>query len=210
MSNESTEKPKSKYKFKCMEQKCSTRACHVRPNVNVTFGDLGRWTTQNYLQHILGGLTIKMLNEETGEMAIVTKRIPLKEDTDGSACIFYQEEANGCAIRFSRPISCRTYPLSFNGEKYFLSSKDCPGIGIGEATTEALKEASALAEQEFKERVETLVALPALYTVIMAPIIQQSAEAMQSLSEEDRKKMDEILSKSKPDKGGNEDNPNGQ
>lgn len=180
-----------------MEQKCTTKACHIRPNVNVTFGDLARWTSQNYLQHIMGGLTVTMLDEETGTMGIVTKRIPLKEDAEETACIFYQEEANGCAIRFSRPISCRTYPLAFDGNKYFLSSKDCPGVGKGEPTKEALKEASTLAEQEFKERVDTFATLPALYTVIMAPIIQQSAEAMQSLSEEDRKKMDEILSKSK-------------
>jgi Fe-S-cluster containining protein len=190
------EKQKSKYTFKCMEQKCTTRACHIRPNVNVTFGDLGRWTAQEYLQHILGGVTVRMLDPETGKMALETKRIPLKDESEGDACIFYQEEANGCAIRFSRPISCQTYPLEYNGEKYYLSSKDCPGVGMGEVSKEALQEARKLAEQEYIERVETMAALPAAYAVIMGPIIQQSAEAMQSLSEEDRKKMDEILARS--------------
>ena len=62
---------------------------------------------------------------------------------------------------------------------------------------EALQEARRLAEQEFNERRETATALPAIYSVLMNQMIRQSAEAMQSLSEEDRKKMDEILSKSK-------------
>lgn len=140
----------------------------------------------------------------------MTKRIPLKDDDERTACIFYEEEANGCAIRFSRPISCRAYPLAFDGEKYFLSDKDCPGVGKGEPTREALMEARGIAEQEFKERIETLTALPALYTVIMTPIIQQSTEAMRSLSEEDRKKMDEILSKSKSDESENQSGVNGQ
>ncbi|MFX1369332.1 MAG: YkgJ family cysteine cluster protein [Promethearchaeota archaeon] len=190
------DKEKSKYTFKCLEQKCSTRACHIRPHVNVTFGDLGRWTAQEYLPHILGGVTVRMLDPETGKMVFETKRIPLKNESDGDACIFYQEEANGCAIRFSRPISCQTYPLEYNGTKFFLSSKDCPGVGKGEVSKEALQEARKLAEQEYIERVETMASLPATYTVIMAPIIQQSAEAMQNLSEEDRKKMDEILARS--------------
>ena len=137
-----------------------------------------------------------MLDPETGKMSMETKRVPLKDESEGDACIFFQEEANGCAIRFSRPISCRTYPLEYNGTKFLLSSKDCPGVGQGEVSKDALQEARKLAEQEYIERIETFAALPATYTVIMAPIIQQSAAAMQSLSEEDRKKMDEILARS--------------
>jgi hypothetical protein len=84
----------------------------------------------------------------------------------------------------------------FNGEKYTLSSKDCPGVGEGEVSKEALQESRKLAEQEFNERRETTAALPAVYSVMMNQMIRQSAEAMQNLSEEDRKKMDEILAKS--------------
>ncbi|MFX1484956.1 MAG: hypothetical protein ACFFCP_17395, partial [Promethearchaeota archaeon] len=104
-----------------------------------------------------------------------------------------------CEIRYSRPISCRTYPLEFNGEKYVLSSKDCPGVGQGEVSKEALQEARSLAEQEFNERIETISSLPVIYTIIMNQMLRQSAEAMQNLSEEDRKKMDEILGKSSTD-----------
>jgi hypothetical protein len=69
-------------------------------------------------------------------------------------------------------------------------------VGEGEVTKEALQEARNLAEQEFNERKETTVALPAVYSVMMNQMIKQSTEAMQNLSEEDRKKMDEIIAKS--------------
>ena len=147
--------------------------------------------------NILPGITFHLPASEQDTFYFETVRKPLTSDSETTACIFYNEEANACEIRYGRPISCQTYPLEFNGEKYVLSSKDCPGVGEGEVSKEALQEARRLAEQEFNERRETATALPAIYSVLMNQMIRQSAEAMQSLSEEDRKKMDEILSKSK-------------
>ena len=77
-------------------------------------------------------------------------------------------------------------------------------------TKEALQEARNLAEQEFNERKETTVALPAIYSVLMNQMLKQSAEAMQNLSEEDRKKMDEILAKSNEGSEGEEGTSTGQ
>ena len=77
--------------------------------------------------------------------------------------------------------------------------KNCPGVGNGEVSKDALKEARDLAEQMFKERGDTLTTIPALYSLIMTQMLRQSAEAMKNLSEDDRKKMDEILKKSNPD-----------
>ncbi|MHA2081911.1 MAG: YkgJ family cysteine cluster protein, partial [Candidatus Thorarchaeota archaeon] len=139
-----------------------------------------------------------------------TLRKPLESDPETTACIFYNEQANACEIRYGRPISCQTYPLEFNGEKFVLSSKDCPGVGEGEVTKEALEEARNMAEQEFNERKETTVALPAIYSVMMNQMIKQSTEAMQNLSEEDRKKMDEIIAKSNEEPGTEEGSSTGQ
>ena len=58
-----------------------------------------------------------------------------------------------------------------------------------------MREAKQLAEKEYEERVETITALPAVYSVIMGQMLRQSAEAMKNLSDEDRKKLDEIMSK---------------
>lgn len=187
---------KSKYTFKCLEQKCDTKACHIRPQVLVTIGDFARWMSQGYIMHILPGITIHMPVSEQDSFYFETLRKPLESDPEATACIFYNEQSNACEIRYGRPISCQTYPLVFNGENYVLSSKDCPGVGQGEVSKEALQEARTLAEQEFNERKETTAALPAVYSVMMNQMIKQSTEAMQNLSEDDRKKMDEIIAKS--------------
>lgn len=179
---------KSKYSFKCLEQKCTTKACHTRPIINVTFGDLSRWTSQGYLMNIIPGITLKLPQSEQESLILQTARKPLESDPEQDCCIFYNEKANGCEIRYSRPLSCRTYPLEYNGEKYYLSSKDCPGVGQGEVSKEALQEARVIAEQEFNERTETNSALPAVYSVIMTELIRQSAEAMKKQAEEDKNK----------------------
>jgi len=121
-------------------------------------------------------------SEDEGIILEMTRK-PLEEEPENTSCIFYNEKANGCEIRYSRPISCRTFPLEYNGEKYYLSSKDCPGVGQGEVSKEALQESRSLAEQEYRERVETFAALPAIYSVIMTELIRQSAEAMKKQSE---------------------------
>ena len=184
-----------KYSFECEEQKCDTSACHTRPHVTVTFGDISRWTTQNYLQQILPGVILQTPKAETDLIGLEMARKPLQKDTEMTACVFYHEESNGCQIRYSRPISCRTYPLQFDGEKYRVIDKNCPGVGMGEVTKEALQENKELAEHEYKERLETLATLPGVYAIFMGQMIRQSAEAMQGLSEEDRKQLEEIMTK---------------
>lgn len=195
-----------KYSFNCLEQKCETAACHVRPHVKVTFGDISRWTTQNYLQQIMPGVTLLIPQTETDLISLEMARMPLQKDPEKTSCIFYHEESNGCQIRYSRPISCRTYPLQFDGEKYRVIDKECPGVGKGEVTKEALQEHKELAEQDYKERIETLTILPGVYAIFMGQMIRQSAEAMQGLSEEDRKRLEEIMSKSdKPEESENQE-----
>jgi Fe-S-cluster containining protein len=184
-----------KYSFKCLEQKCETAACHIRPQVSVTLGDINRWTTQNYLQQILPGVILRIPKSEKDFIGLEMARKPLQKDTEKTACIFYHEESNGCQIRYSRPISCRTYPLQYDGEKYKIIDKDCPGVGKGEITKEALREHKELAEQEYREKIETLTILPSVYAIFMGQMIKQSAEAMQDLSDEDRKQLEEIMTK---------------
>jgi hypothetical protein len=145
--------------------------------------------------NILPGIVLKVPQSEQEWFSLETARKPLEGEEEETACIFFNEEANGCEIRYSRPLSCQTYPLEYNGEKYYAVTKDCPGIGKGEVSKDFLQEARKLAEQEFEERKLTDSALPAMYSVIMSQMVRQSAEAMQKMSEEDRKKMEELLSK---------------
>lgn len=187
-----SEKPK--YSFKCLENECPQRVCCTREPVTVTLGDIVRWSEQDYLSHVVPGVVIQMPESESDALILVTARRRLKKDPSRTACVFYHEESNACSIRYARPISCRTFPLQFAGEKFVLSNKECSGIGKGEVARDALKEARDTAEQEFKERSETEKTLPGLYTVLMSLMLRQSAEAMKDLSDEDRKRIDEIMS----------------
>ncbi len=144
---------------------------------------------------ILFGLEIHLPADENDIMTIETARKPLKKTPEKTACIFFHEDSNACSIRFGRPISCQVFPLSYNGEKFVVLDKTCEGIGKGEVTREALKEVKELAEREYKEAAETETTLPALYNVFMTHALKQSAEAMKGLSEEDRKRLEEIMSK---------------
>jgi len=143
-----------------------------------------------------------MPQSETDALILVTARRQLKKDASKTACVFYHEESNACSIRYARPISCRTFPLQFAGENFVLSNKECSGIGKGEVARDALKEARNTAELEFKERLETEKTLPGLYTVFMSLMLRQSAEAMKDLSDEDRKRIDEIMSRRSPGEEG--------
>jgi Fe-S-cluster containining protein len=183
-----------KYSFKCLGQNCETQACHFREQVNVTIDDLARWTQAGHLQNILPGLRFNLPQSENEPIAIETRRKDL-EDQDGTACIFYHEESSACEIGYNKPISCQTYPLKYNGKKFYVSDRDCPGVGEGEVTKEALKEVKEKAEQDFHERQRTQASLPALYSLIMGQLMQQSAQAMQDLSEEDRKRIQDIMAR---------------
>ncbi|MGV9103324.1 MAG: YkgJ family cysteine cluster protein [Promethearchaeia archaeon] len=185
---------KKKYSFKCLEQNCESQACHLREHVNVTVDDLARWMDAGYLQNILSGLVFKLPKSENEQIMIETRKKDL-ENQEGTACIFYHEESRVCEIEYSRPISCRTYPLKYNGDKFYVSNRECPGIGKGKINRENLKKAKEKAEQDFNERNRTISSLPALYSLIMGQLMQQSAEAMQGLSEEDRKRVQDIMSK---------------
>lgn len=149
--------------------------------------------------NILPGVSLSLPESEEGRISLETARKPLEEEAESTCCIFFNEKANGCEIRYSRPISCRTYPLEYNGERYYLSSKDCTGVGQGEVNKQVLQEARDLAEQDFRERTETDAALPAVYSVIMTELIRQSAEAMKKRSEDEKKETDENSSQDPKD-----------
>ena len=186
---------KKKYSFKCQEQSCADRVCCTRSPVTVTFGDLSRWIVQNYVQQIFPGLTMKIPRAEDEVFSLETLRKPLEEGSDQTSCIFFVKDSNACAIRFARPISCQTFPLAHDGEKFYVTDNSCSGIGKGEVTKEVLQEQRGLAEQELRERSETLSALPGVYSIIMSDMMRQSAEMMKGMSPEDREKLEELMSK---------------
>jgi len=190
---------KSKYSFKCLGQECETQACHTRDQVRVTIGDLSRWTTNNQLNYVLGGIGIFPDITDSKKLTMATFPKPLKDNPENRACVFYNEESKSCNIAYFKPISCKTYPLKYDGTKFYVSDKNCPGVGEGEVTKESLKTAKDLAEQDYNERMTTLHVLPAFYNVIMNMITLQNQVAMGGLSEEDKEALEKIMAKTKPE-----------
>ncbi|MFW9909508.1 MAG: YkgJ family cysteine cluster protein [Candidatus Thorarchaeota archaeon] len=190
---------KMKYSFKCLEKECASQSCHYRPQVRVTFGDISRWTSQNLLSTAIGGIGV--MNDKAAPNLITLAMYPIKskERSENTVCIMFNEKEKTCKINQAKPISCRTYPLEYDGEKYYLSDKTCDGIGKGEITKDALKDAKELAEQDYNERMYARYLLPALYNVIMNTIALQQEVLLQGLSKEDREQLEMLLAKGEPD-----------
>lgn len=98
-------------------------------------------------------------------------------------------------------MSCRTYPLEFDGKNFTVVDVDCPGIGEEGMSKEDLKEMRETAKHMFYELTRMRISLPVLSQIIsqkvMMDLMRQNMEAMSKMSDEDRAKLDEILKKEK-------------
>jgi Fe-S-cluster containining protein len=191
----------SKFKFEC--QKCGA-CCQNRDPIPVTFSDLTRWTKQgSFMSIILPHLELRGVSEEDslGQLAIVPF-VKMKDEDENrkGTCPFYDEENKICNIYFTLPLFCKTFPLYFNGEKYYVADPTCPGIGEGDMTKEKLLEMRNTAVQDFNERADTTIALIPLQGLFIRHFMKQSQDQVDKMSAEDKKKLDELLKKSQDDK----------
>jgi Fe-S-cluster containining protein len=197
-SQEKEIKPKGKkFKFECT--RCG-ECCQNREPIPVTFDDLSRWTTEGSLMSIiLPHLELRSISEqdEISKIAIVPF-IKMKDTNDDGlgTCPFYDDENKMCNIYFSMPINCKTFPLSYNGEKYYISDPSCPGIGKGTMTKEKLEEMRDNAVKDFTQRSETALAMIPLQGMFIRYFMKQSQEQVERLSDDEKAKLDELIQKS--------------
>ena len=189
---------KTKFKFECT--KCGA-CCQNRKAIPVTFTDLARWTKQGtFMQIILPHLELASLSEadEIAKIAIIPY-IKMKDaDENGvGMCPFFDPENNICNIYFTMPIFCKTFPLSFNGQKFYVSDSTCEGIGKGSMTKETLLEMRETAIKDYNQRAETSLSMVPLQGMFIRHFMKQSQETVDRLSEEDQKKLDELINKTK-------------
>ncbi len=192
----SKEKP-SKFKFECT--RCGT-CCQNQDSIPVTFTDLARWTKQgSFMSIILPHLELGSISEddELGKLALVPYiAVKDKDDNGKGTCPFYDEENKMCNIYFTLPVFCKTFPLSYNGEKYYISDPSCPGIGQGSMTKEKLLEIRNVAMRDFNERADTTIAMVPLQGLFIRHFMKQSQETVDRLSDEEKTKLDELIKKS--------------
>jgi Fe-S-cluster containining protein len=158
----------------------------------VYFEDIKRWSMDQTLNVAFANLEYSL---EAGYPMII-----LKKYSNEQLCAMFNKETNRCNIYYSKPISCSAYPLGFNGNAFFIIDKECQGLDQGSMTKEALKEMRDRAKLDFECRTQTSATLPLLNLLFMQFMQKQSQEALGSLSEEDKKKLEEILSKERAPK----------
>ena len=177
-----TEKPRQRYKFECT--RCG-ECCASKKEVQVTFGDLTRWIQKGTINAILPHLRMEIKDQ--------IPFLVLKQRDNGEKCPLYDSENKACNIYHSMPCSCRSFPLGFNGTKYFLVDRSCPGIGKGVMSKEQLEQDRESARMHFEETAQTLTILPIIHILTIMRLQKEQQEEMENLSEEQRQQLEEIL-----------------
>ncbi len=203
-------KPKAKFTFKCT--RCD-KCCLARGPIPITMWDLELWARNGVVANFLPYLDV-YAKPDSGFDLILKPLLPKKEEDQTPSepfatlpiddlleekCPLYNKEQKTCLIYDNRPLSCRTYPLEFDGKNYSVVDVDCPGIGEEGMTKEDLKEMRDTAKQMNYELTRMRIALPVLNQIIsnnfMRTLMQQQMEAMSKMSDEDKAKLDEVFKK---------------
>ncbi len=211
------EKPKAKFTFKCT--RCDN-CCAVRGPIPITLWDLEMWARNGVVANFMPYLDI--YNKPDGGIDLILKplapapieneeekppkdpfgTVPIEELLDVK-CPLYNKDDKKCLAYENRPLSCRTYPLEYDGKNFIVVDADCPGVGEEGMTPEELKEMRETAKIMHYELTRMRIALPILNQMIsqkiMMDLVRQNMEAMSKMSDEDKTKLDEIFKK------GNED-----
>ncbi|MFX1402523.1 MAG: YkgJ family cysteine cluster protein [Promethearchaeota archaeon] len=210
------EVPKTKFTFKCT--RCD-KCCQERGPIPITFWDLELWARNGVISNFLPYLDV--YNKPDGGIDLILKPIPPppEEGQEGTQktpfettsieellevkCPLYNKDDKKCLVYDNRPLSCRVYPLEFDGKNFSIVDVDCPGVGEVGMSKGELKEMRDSAKMMYYELTKMRIALPVLNQVlsqkIMMDLMRQNLEVMSKMSEEDREKLDEIFKKTKPD-----------
>jgi Fe-S-cluster containining protein len=167
---EGKNKKPPKFQFVC--QQCGV--CCEAEKISLTISDLERWLSDNTIYRVMHML---QMVEDGGNYSIIVKK-----DEDGFCNLFHRDNKQ-CTIYETRPLTCRAYPLGFNGEHYVLRSSDCIGLGQNGITKEQLKAIREAAFDEFNELNQTKGILPLLYGIIFNKLIEDSKVFMEKIKE---------------------------
>jgi Fe-S-cluster containining protein len=204
---ESEQPKKEKFIFNC--KKCGN-CCENRGPIPITFWDLELWAKANAVSNFLPYLKIYKNSKGfldlilaptkfNSEQKKVENENPNSLDIETTKCPLFNMEKRQCLVYNFRPLSCRTYPLEFDGEKYQIVDLSCPGIGFGEMTKETRLKMRDEAERIYKELITLRTSIPLLQQIIQREIftdmMKQQQEIMKNMDPEDLKKLDELLKK---------------
>jgi len=173
---------KPKFVFNC--QRCG-RCCETRGDLAVCLDDIERWSKDGTVYRVFSDLSI---SDDSGIPKI---QLSSKE----GKCPMYEAEKKECSIYDSRPVSCRAYPLRFDGQGFLIRDPECPGLNAGEMSREALEEIRNAARKEHEEEQRIIAVLPIVHTMLMKDIVERSEKEFEKLSDEEKEKLKEIMKK---------------
>ncbi|MFX0028746.1 MAG: YkgJ family cysteine cluster protein [Candidatus Hermodarchaeota archaeon] len=207
---------KTKFTFKCT--RCDA-CCLGRGPIPITFWDLELWARNGVVANFMPYLDI--YQRPDGNVDLILKPLPPSKETEAenhsqdpfetvpvdelleAKCPLYNKDDKKCLIYDNRPLSCRTYPLEFDGKNFIVVDADCPGIGEEGMTKEELIEMRETAKNMHYELTRMRIALPVLNQIVssnfMKMLMKQQMEAMSKMSDEDKEKLDEIFKKQEQD-----------
>jgi Fe-S-cluster containining protein len=209
------ESNKAKFTFKCT--RCDD-CCLSRGPIPITFYDLEMWAKNGVIANFLPYLDI--YNKPDGSIDLIMKPLPPKqkegeevkrdpfapvpiEELLEEKCPLYNNEKKECLVYDNRPLSCRTYPLEYDGKNFTIVDVDCPGLDEEGMTKEELKQMRDTAKRMYYELTRMRITLPVLNQLItqnvMMDLMRQNMRAMEAMSDEDRAKLDEIFKKNQQD-----------
>lgn len=177
---------KPKFVFEC--QKCGK--CCER-DVMVYLDDINDWIEHGLMYKVLTHLFIE------GDFGSVTIRLDKQIKDDRSVCALYDLEKSECTLGDNRPLSCRSFPLGYNGKNYVIVDMDCPGLGQGSMTAENLALMRDTARAVYKSKQQTQHILPMLENLFIRKMTLESQKAMEELTPEQREELKNILKSNK-------------
>ncbi len=182
------EKSHSRYIFEC--QKCG-QCCEKKESVIVSMADLKRWNEDATLPSLFQYLELEVKDSDYVQISL--KKPESEEGKSEIGCPMHDRENRICNIYFSLPLYCKSFPLGYDGEGYFLKDKSCLGLNQGKMSDDALKEARRTAKEDFEERVSTALLLPVIHGLTFKFIMEQSKKHIDSLTEDQKEKLKDVL-----------------
>ena len=201
---------KKKYIFNCT--RCGN-CCLNRGPVPLVMDDLIMWAKNNVVANMMPYL--QLIKTPYGTIDLVmsrTNKNPYdflqkkenedeKEESKDLSCPMYNKETKDCLIYDNRPLSCKTYPLEFDGQKYMVvDTEDCEGIGNGETSNEERKEMRELAKSMNIKLTEMRISMPILAQAFQPFVLNEIMdaqrkymEAMEKMPPEEREKVEKQM-----------------
>jgi Fe-S-cluster containining protein len=208
--SETENSEKKKFVFNCT--KCG-KCCLDRGPIPLVFEDLEIWAKNNVVSNMIpylkfiktpyGTLDLVLSRQEKNPFAFIEEKEPSKKDEDPS-CPLFNKDKKLCTIWNYRPLSCATYPLEYDGQKYSIVDSECPGIDQGEMSKEdriVMRETAKRMNQQLKQmRIVMPIISQAMQTFVLKEILEQQKKFAEMSPEEQAKMQREMEEEMKRNK----------